>query len=117
LFVVRALDLVGVPHVAVVSHDASAQQEVAHEGIQNFLDVRPGTGGVGPLHVDAELVAEYSLPCVLVGTKGVPLLGNPLLLDVEVTAVDCHQTIITNIVDETALKNNLWFCARQLTMQ
>jgi hypothetical protein len=42
-----------------------------------------------------------------VGTEGVPLLGNPLLLDVEVTAVDCHQTIIQLVVDETALEVDL----------
>jgi hypothetical protein len=42
-----------------------------------------------------------------VGTKEVPLPCRTLLLDAEVGAVDCHQTIIANIGDETALKNDL----------
>jgi hypothetical protein len=62
------------------------------------LDVRPDTGGVGTFHpnkislkdVDAKLVVEHGLAHVLVGTKGFPLLGNPLLLDAEVGAIDCQ---------------------------
>jgi hypothetical protein len=76
---------------------------VACEGVQEDLDVQPGTGRVGTFHpdeipledVDAELVSERKLARVFVGTEVVPLLlGNPLLLDAEVGAVDCHETIV-----------------------
>jgi hypothetical protein len=52
-----------------------------------------------------------------VGTKEVPIPCHTLLLDAEGGAVDCHQTIIAEVVDETALKNNLWFGVRQWAMQ
>ncbi len=55
------------------------------------------------------LVAERELSSVLVGTKEVPLPCCTLLLDVEVGAIDCHQTIVANVVYKTALKNDLWF--------
>jgi hypothetical protein len=48
-----------------------------------------------------------------VGTKEVPLPCHTLLLDAEVGVIDCHQTIIANVVDETALKNDLWFGLRR----
>ncbi len=57
--------------------------------------------------VHPKLVAKRGLARVLVGTKEVPLPCRTLLLDAEVGAVDCHQTIIANIGDETALKNDL----------
>jgi hypothetical protein len=44
-----------------------------------------------------------------VGTKEVPLPCRTLLLDVEIGALDCHQAIIANVVDEMDLKNNLLF--------
>ncbi len=50
--IVEALDLVRVPHVAVVSLVAFARQEVACEGVEEDLEVRPGAGGVRPLHPD-----------------------------------------------------------------
>ena len=120
-----ALDLVRVPHVAVVGLDSFAWQEVAGKGVQEDLDVRPGAGGVRPLHpdeialedVDAQLVAEGGLARILVGTEGVPLLGGPLLLDAEVGAVDCHETIVQLVVDKTALEIDLWFRERATTMQ
>ncbi len=43
------------------------------------------------------------------GTKGVLLLGNPLLLDAEAGTVDCHETIIMLVADEMALEVDLWF--------
>ncbi len=46
------------------------------------------------------------------GTEKVPVPCCTLLLDAEVGAIDCNQTIIANVVDEMALKNNLWFGAR-----
>ncbi len=123
--VVGALDLVRVPHVAVVGLDAFAWKKVARKAVQKDLDVRPGAGGVGPLHpdkipledVDAELVAERGLSCLLAGTEGVPFLGNSLLLDPEVGSVDCHETIVKLIVDETALEVNLWFRERATKMR
>ncbi len=51
------------------------------------------------------------------GTKGVPLLGNPLLLDAKVCAVDRHETIVQLVADKTALEVNLWFHARATTMR
>jgi hypothetical protein len=113
--VVGALDLVGVPHVAIVGLNAFAWQEVAGKGVEEDLDVRPGTGGVRPFHpnkialqdINPKLISERGLARVLVGTKGVPLHGNPLLLDAEVSAVDCHKTIIQLVIDKTAVKINL----------
>ncbi len=97
------------PHVAVVGLDSFAWQEVAGKGVQEDLDVRPGAGGYGPSTQDnyPELVAERGLARVLVGTKGVPPLGNVLQLDAEVGPVDCHETIVQLIVDETAVEVNL----------
>ena len=45
--VVGALDLVGVPHVAVVGFDPLAWLEKVGEFVHEDLDVRPGAGGVG----------------------------------------------------------------------
>jgi hypothetical protein len=42
----------------------------------------------------------------------VPLPCHTFLLDAEVGAIDCNQTIVADIVDETALKNNLWLGLR-----
>jgi hypothetical protein len=67
--------------------------------------------------VHPKLVAKCGLACILVGAKKVSLPCRTLLLDAEVGAVDCHQTILADIVDETALKNNLWFGVRRWTMQ
>ncbi len=110
--VVGALDLVGVPHVAVVGLDAFARQEMAGKGVQEDLDVRPGVGGVGPLHpdevaledIDAELVTERGLARVFMRPECIPPLGDPLLLNAEVGPVDRHQTIVQLVVDETALE-------------
>ena len=85
------------------------------QGVQEDLDVRPGAGGVWPLHpdkialedIDAELVAERGLARVIVGTEGVPPPGNPLLLDAAVGPVDCHETIVKLVVDETAVEVDL----------
>ncbi len=44
---------------------------------------------------------------ILAGTKEVPLTCCTLLLDAEVGAIDCHQTIVADVVNETDLKNNL----------
>ena len=90
---------------------------MAREGFQGDLDVRPGSGGVGPLYlgeialqdIDAQLIAGGGLARVLVGTKDAPLLGDPLLLDVEVCAVSRHETIVQLVLDETALEAYLWF--------
>ncbi len=65
--------------------------------------------------VNAKLVAERGLAHILVGTKGVPLLGDPLLLDAEVGAINCHETIVQLVVDEMALEIDLWFCERATT--
>jgi hypothetical protein len=79
--------------------------------------VVPRTCGVRSLNpnriprkdVHPELVAERGLACILGGTKEVPLPCRTFLLDAEVGAIDCHQTIIANVVNETTLKNDLWF--------
>ncbi len=88
---------------------------MAGEGVEEDLDILPGTGGVRPFHpnkialqdIDPKLVSERGLARILVGTEGVPLLGNPLLLDAEVGAVNCHKTIIQLVIDETAVEINL----------
>ena len=120
-----ALDLVRVPHVAVVGFHALARQEVAGEGVQEDLDVRPGAGGIRPLYpdkisledIDPQLIPERRLARKLMGAEDVPLLGGPLLLDAEVGAVDCHETIVQLVVDKTALEIDLWFRERATTMQ
>ncbi len=85
--VVGALDLVGVLHIAIVSLDAFARQEMTWVGT-----FQPDK--VSLEDVDPQLVPERGLARILVGTKGIPLLGDPLLLDVEVSAIDRHQTIV-----------------------
>jgi hypothetical protein len=54
-----------------------------------------------------KLIMERGLSRVLVGTKEVPLPCCTLLLDAEVSAVHCHQTIVANVVFEMALKHDL----------
>ena len=60
--------------------------------------------------VNSKLVSERRLAAVLVGTKKVPLLRDPLLLDMVVGTVHCHQTTILHIAFETAFKQDLRFC-------
>ncbi len=89
---------------------------MAGKDVQEDLDAQPGAGKVRPLHSDKivfedvypKLVAERGLLShVLVGTEGVPPLGDPLLLDVEVGPVDCHETIVQLVIYETAVKIDL----------
>ena len=49
------------------------------------------------------------------GTEGVPPLGDPLLLDTKVGAVDRHETIVQLVIDETALEVDLQFRERATT--
>ncbi len=60
---------------------------------------------------------ERGLARVLVGTEEVPLPCDTLLLDVEVGAINCHKTIVSNVIVEMALKIYLLFCVRQQMMQ
>ena len=74
-----------------------------------MIDVRPSASRVGsrdPHQIPGEDVDSKP---ILVGTKEVPLLCNPLLLDTVVGTVDHHQTIILHVVFETAFENNLRF--------
>ncbi len=58
--------------------------------------------------VNAQLVAEDELPSVLVGRKGVPLLRNSLLRDLEVGVVDGHRAVVAKIVGiEPAFEDDL----------
>ena len=63
------------------------------------------------------LYRSADLPAYFCEAEGVPLLGGPLLLDAEVGAVDCHETIVQLVVDKTALEIDLWFHERATTMQ
>ncbi len=115
--IVRTFHLVRAANVAVVGLDALAWLEEVREDVVKDLDVHPSAGRVGSRDphqipgkdVNPELVSERGLARILVGAKEVPLLCNPLLLDAVVGTVDCHQTIISLVVFETAFKHNLRF--------
>ncbi len=116
--IVWALNLVGVPAVAVISLDTFISlEEVGEDGIKN-LDVRPLAYGVQSLNpdkvpppdVDAQLFPQGGLASVLVGAKGVPLLHLPLLGDPKVDSIDRHQAVVADIVDGPSIKINLQFC-------
>jgi hypothetical protein len=85
--VVGAIDLVGVPHIAVVGLNTFAWWEGVREGVHKKIDIRSGAGGILPLHpdqiscedVDPELVTERGLARILVKTKDIPLLCGTLL--------------------------------------
>jgi hypothetical protein len=110
-----------VANVAVVGLDALARLEEMGEDVVEDLDVHPSAGRVGPRDphripgkdVNSKLVSERGLARILVGTEEVPLLCDPLLLDTKVCPVDCHQTVISDVIDETALKVDLWFGVRE----
>ena len=113
-----ALDLVGVPTVAVIGLDSFVPlEEVGEDGIKN-LDVRLLASGVrtlnpdkaNPPDVDTQLVLQGRLAGILVGAEGVPLLRLPLLGDSKVGSIDQHQEVIANVVDEPSIKINLQFC-------
>ncbi len=97
VIVVGAFYHVGAPHIAVVSFHAFARLKAVHQDVIEDLEVWPHAGGVGSFDpdqvsgkdVDTQLVAHDRLSGVLVGAKKVPLLCDPLLLDVEVGSVDC----------------------------
>ena len=113
----RAFDFVRVPAAPLVSLNLLARlKEVPQNLVENF-NVGELTGRVGTLDphqvpcedVDAQLVAEGGLPCVLVGFKGVPLLRDSLLRDSEVGAINRHCAVVANIVGtEPALEDYLY---------
>jgi hypothetical protein len=116
-FIVGTLALVGVPHVAVNSLNALAWLKTVQENTIKNLDIGPCTGKVWSLNpnqtprkdVHPKLVMECGLASILMGTEEVPLSYNTLLLDAEVGAINCHKTIISNVIVKTALKVDLWF--------
>ena len=116
--IVWTFHLVCAANVAVVGLDALARLEEVGEDVVKDLDVRPSAGRVGSRDphqisgkdVDSELVSERGLAPILVGTEEVSLLCDPLLLDMVVSTVNCHQTIILHVVFEMAFKHNLQFC-------
>ena len=59
--------------------------------------------------MNSELVAERGLAAILVGTKGVSLLRDPLLLDTVICTVDRHKTIVAFVEVESTLEHDLWF--------
>ena len=68
-------------------------------------------------NIDVMLVSKGGLARVFVGTVGIPLLGNLLLLDAKVSAIDRHETIVQLVADKTDLEANLWFCERAMAMR
>ncbi len=52
---------------------------------------------VTPQNTHAQLVAEGGFPCILVGCKCVPFCCRPLLGDMEVSLISCHETVVENI--------------------
>ncbi len=59
---------------------------------KKILDFHPNK--ISLEDVNAKLIPEHGLACILVGTIDIPLLGDPPLLDTEVGAINCHWTII-----------------------
>ncbi len=113
----RTFDFVGVATVALVSLYPLARLEEITQNLPENFNVIILKGRVGTLDphqipcqdVDAQLIAQGGLPCILVGTKGIPLLCNSLLGDAEVSAIHSHQAVVAHIVGaQPALKDDLW---------
>jgi hypothetical protein len=123
--IVGALDLVGVPHVAVIGFDMLAWLKTVDWNAVKNNNVGIPTCGVGTLdpnlnpreNVDSKLVLVRRFARILVQGKVVALLCRTLLLDAEVGAINSHEAIIAYVVDETALKDNLWFGEQQCMMR
>jgi hypothetical protein len=111
-----AFDFVGVAMVALVGLDPLARlEEVTKNLVINFnvsiLTCRVWTldpNQVPRKDVDAQLVAKGGFPRVFVGRKGVPLLCDSLLRDLEVGSVDGHRAVVSHIVGtEPSLEDDL----------
>ena len=122
------------PHVAVVGLGKFAQQKVAHEGVQNDLDVWPGTSRVGPLYpdkilledVNAKLVKNADLPVYLWEPKAFSFLATPFCwMRKLVPLIATRQSLcllpmrwLLKLIcgfDEMALEVDLWFWERAMT--
>ena len=67
--------------------------------------------------VDAKLVAQGRLPCVLMGGKGISTYCFPFLWDAEVGSIDCHEAVIAYVAIETALKVDLCVGVRRMAVR
>ncbi len=101
-----AFDFVRVAMVALINLDPIARlMEVPQNLVDNF-NVGILTSMVWPLNpnqipcedVDAQLVAKGGLPHLFLRCKGIPLLRNSLLRDLEVGSVDGHCAVVAHIV-------------------
>jgi hypothetical protein len=109
--------------VAVVGFEALVWLKKVGEDPVKDHAVSPLAGRVGPQDphqipgedVDSELVMEHGLAAVLVGTKKVPLLDDPLLLDTVICTINHHETIVLNVIFKMAFKHYLWFCKEAAT--
>ena len=96
--VVRAFDLVGGAHVAVVGLDALARVEEVPKDLVEDLDVRLFPSGVRTLdphqvpaqNANPNLVSACGLPRVLVGRECVPPDRGPRLRDPKIGPVVGH---------------------------
>ncbi len=75
---VGALDLVGVPHIAVVGLNVFAWREGVHKGVHKNLDIRPRAGGVWPL--DPDQIPRKDVNPELVTEPGLGRTGGYVLL-------------------------------------
>ncbi len=113
--VVWALNFFRVPEVPIVGFDPLAGLETVGKLVKKKIDVVPLTGGVGSADphqilredVDPKLVLVRGLPRIFMGCKGVPPCHGILLRDLKVRPVDQHEAVVADVLDETALKDDL----------
>ncbi len=113
--VVWALNFMRVPNVPIVGFNPLAGLKAVGELVKKKNDVVPLTGGVGSADphqipredVDPKLLPERGLPRIFMGCKGVPPCCRTLLCDLKVHPVDQHEAVVANVLDETALKDDL----------
>ena len=123
--ILGALDLVLVPDISFICLYLLAQvKEVMQHFIKN-CNIIMLTSGVETLdphlipsqNTDTQLISESGLPSLLVGSKRVPLCCHPLLWNVEVCPINCHETVIEDVIFFLTIEVNLWWHERMATVR
>ncbi len=96
------LDFVGVSNVPLVGRDLLPPVQKLMQNFVKYFDINVLTHRVGtldphqvsPQDTHAQVVAEGGFPRIFVGLECIPFYRRPLLGDMEVSPINCHETVL-----------------------